>query len=682
MSRSTRELQIDAYINQARLHASRGEQEKALYYWGLVIQVDPENPQARAYFQQLGTSSRLDAVRTSAPNERWNTSAPPPWHEDYRGGAPRSPYPHSQTPPPLLPLEEARLKGLQDVENSWQASELELPMEYEDSPNNQADFLSPYSRPSPLSRSAAEWLATVSDAEEEGQTIIAPARSALNEVLRSSMEALPPLEPSALYHELPPAFAEPEITTARPVAPPQVNERPITRPPTMPPLSQPPSQPPPSRTPSKPPPSRPLTQPPAPGTPTGQSRSSINLPRASRTSAPQQADEMLARALAMALSKEQKTSTGGSKANLPTTRETRSSAHWSRTQSSPQQRTKPPTPSPSATPSQNRLAAAMSSQQRLSSARATAPNTGSASNWKASRSQNKLVSATPAPAQLTDENQKKLEALVRALDSALRTEASEPAAPKEPELMNADSSKGTSSLEDDFAAEALTGQFPVLKVAPPSEEEPAYIPPNPSPAKSTEGDSAEQAKISGKAINQAAERLTAELRASLAFFSTDELEKGQEDPESMINEILDIIAGHEQKSLSQETLTAILDQTLQNLQGPQYDYASVDSNFTPAGLESMSASQVQLHAVTPPLPAKPEEKELAPRAPQAAPVSAAPSASNEDEEAFEELFKQAMTTYLRRQYKQALSLFEECLRLRPDDQRTLYNVERLRKRVT
>lgn len=387
---------------------------------------------------------------------------------------------------------------------------------------------------------------------------------------------------------------------------------------------------------------------------------------------------MLSRALAMALSKESQAPTKP-KTQPPQShpsKETRSSAHWSRVQSTG--RRAKTTPAPTETPSQQRLSSAVHTQ--------------SSSLLRASRSQQKLVAASETRNKLSDENQRKMEALVRALDAALQKDAPKPQQPSSP---------SSSSQEAEFEAEALTGQFPILAIAPPDQKTTTgELPPPPMPTRSetkTADPSSKEHRffqednnpnnLSDQAINQAAERLTAELRASLAFFSSDELQKGQEDPESMLNDILDIIAGQEQKNFSQETLTAILDQTLQNLQGPQYDYSSISDNFTPAGLEAMSSSQVQINPVI-------EASSFPPLSPDEAPSSSKDNATassqqktspatsqNEEDQAFEELFGQAMTIYLRRQYKQALALFEECLQLRPDDPRTLYNIERLRKRI-
>lgn len=253
------------------------------------------------------------------------------------------------------------------------------------------------------------------------------------------------------------------------------------------------------------------------------------------------------------------------------------------------------------------------------------------------------------------------------------------------------------SRDDTFASEALTGQFPILSVAesdPASSSPfiPAPPPPPPPPFALSSEKKPEKMLISDQTISQAAERLTAELRASLAFFNGDERETTQEDPASMINEILDIIGGNEQQDISQATLSAILDQTLHHLQGStSRDSApaisspassSIQENFTPASLEAYSSSvQIQVHE--PPV-AQNSTSESHPSIGQATelrgPLATPPSQAAE-EDVFEEMFRQAMTTYLRRQYKEALQLFQECLLLRPDDPRTLYNVERLRKRI-
>ena len=51
-------------------------------------------------------------------------------------------------------------------------------------------------------------------------------------------------------------------------------------------------------------------------------------------------------------------------------------------------------------------------------------------------------------------------------------------------------------------------------------------------------------------------------------------------------------------------------------------------------------------------------------------------------ERFEVLFRQGTQAYLRHDFKTALDVFEECLRLRPSDRRVLHNLERLRNRTT
>ncbi len=639
-----------------------------------------------------------------------------------------------------MPLEELRTKGIREVEASWQASELELPMEYDDTPDGvqNSDFLSPHKAPTQLSRSAAEWLASVSPLDEEGSTVIGPARlHPPEETTPQAFHANPPL--SSSYPELPPAFSEAEVRS--PYASPSTSPpptAPYTEPPrkasTQPPqtssTTRPATQPPPSL--QDPAISRPATQhpsirdirptpPPERAAAPSEHRSSHVLPHANTTSSPQDADQMLARALAMALAHQ--TKSADSKHNLPTTSASRVTNVLPRTQSpssrgvtmpssvrndSQQQLSAASARSDSQqrlsgvqrndsqqrlsaasarSDSQQRLSAASArsdSQQRLSAASARSDsqqrlsgvqrNTSSSASLRASRSQQKLP-ASQEP--LTEENQQKLKALVHALDAALRKDATKPK--DEPPLPPASYPK-----EDDaFASEALTGQFPVLSV----ETSDAVVSENLSASASLAAPSSlpvssekknHSSLISEHTISQAAERLTAELRASLAFFHNEDSENEQEDSTSMINEILDIIAGNEQQDLSQATLTAILDQTLQNLQGPTSNYSSsIQESFTPASLEAYNSS-VQIRpfgafeesVVSTAQETSPEAQEIS---------SSPPVAFSED--LFEERFKQAMAAYLRRQYKEALQLFEACLLLRPTDPRTLYNVERLRKRI-
>ncbi len=796
----------------------------------MVIQIDPENPHARAYFQQLGSSAHIDALPPKPPpgDERWQEPLPsPPWQEeeparrpplDYRGGAPRSPYPNPRTPPPVMPLENVRTKGLREVGASWQASELELPMEYDDTPEGgqASDFLSPHKAPSHLSRSAAEWLASVSPIDEEGATVIGPSRFSPPEP--PPMQALPSKksQPSPLS-ELPPAFSEAELrpsfaptpffgaSSARTSEPPPA-ESPY-RPPTQPPSSsstlRPVTQPPPSIT------ARPATQTPssrdALPTPFSElpvhlseplssphpmippivardplaDNSAISLPSstslpssiapvaptapAAPTAPPQDADEMLARALAMALAHQAKPSSA--KNNPPASPLSRAANPLTRPASSASRGIAVPPSSrhdsqqrlaaaPSRHDSQQRLAAAPSrhdsqqrlvaapsrhdSQQRLTPVLESAPSSAS---WRASRSQSKLPAAQTAQP-LSDENQKKLEALVRALDSALHKEltlSSEPNKEKLPPPPVSD------SRDDTFASEALTGQFPIISVADPELASPVSpMATRPPPFAAPSEKKPPDVLISEHTISQAAERLTAELRASLAFFNRDEHESTQEDPASMINDILDIIGGNEQQDISQATLSAILDQTLHHLQGSTARdsspvtfspaSSSIQENFTPASLQAYSSS-VQIPSHEPPtqkaesptqkaesptqkaesptqkaassqqaiLPAALTHSPLAfsadpPSLAWAAvsdahpPISQAPPSDPRGllvtppslavgDDVFEEMFRQAMSTYLRRQYKEALQLFQECLLLRPDDPRTLYNVERLRKRI-
>ena len=48
---------------------------------------------------------------------------------------------------------------------------------------------------------------------------------------------------------------------------------------------------------------------------------------------------------------------------------------------------------------------------------------------------------------------------------------------------------------------------------------------------------------------------------------------------------------------------------------------------------------------------------------------------------FDEVFAQATSAYLRRDYARALELFEDCARQRPDDRRVAFNISRLRDRM-
>ncbi len=48
--------------------------------------------------------------------------------------------------------------------------------------------------------------------------------------------------------------------------------------------------------------------------------------------------------------------------------------------------------------------------------------------------------------------------------------------------------------------------------------------------------------------------------------------------------------------------------------------------------------------------------------------------------AFEQILKDATSAYLRRDYDLALKLFEECLALQPEDRRALHNIERIKRR--
>lgn len=61
-----------------------------------------------------------------------------------------------------------------------------------------------------------------------------------------------------------------------------------------------------------------------------------------------------------------------------------------------------------------------------------------------------------------------------------------------------------------------------------------------------------------------------------------------------------------------------------------------------------------------------------------APASAPPPASHTDP--YAELFASATEAYLRRDYDEALRLFEECVRQRPQDRRAEYNLRKLKER--
>ena len=58
-----------------------------------------------------------------------------------------------------------------------------------------------------------------------------------------------------------------------------------------------------------------------------------------------------------------------------------------------------------------------------------------------------------------------------------------------------------------------------------------------------------------------------------------------------------------------------------------------------------------------------------------------PSLSIEEQEKFEELVHHAIGAYLRRDFPQALRLFEECAQISPNNPQITYNIERLKKRV-
>jgi tetratricopeptide (TPR) repeat protein len=51
------------------------------------------------------------------------------------------------------------------------------------------------------------------------------------------------------------------------------------------------------------------------------------------------------------------------------------------------------------------------------------------------------------------------------------------------------------------------------------------------------------------------------------------------------------------------------------------------------------------------------------------------------DDGFDSLFRRATEAYLLRSYEDARNLFEECCRLRPDDRRSRYNLEALRRRI-
>lgn len=51
------------------------------------------------------------------------------------------------------------------------------------------------------------------------------------------------------------------------------------------------------------------------------------------------------------------------------------------------------------------------------------------------------------------------------------------------------------------------------------------------------------------------------------------------------------------------------------------------------------------------------------------------------DDGFDSLFRRATEAYLLRSYEEARNLFEECCRLRPDDRRSRYNLEALRRRI-
>ncbi len=86
-----------------------------------------------------------------------------------------------------------------------------------------------------------------------------------------------------------------------------------------------------------------------------------------------------------------------------------------------------------------------------------------------------------------------------------------------------------------------------------------------------------------------------------------------------------------------------------------------------------------------PPPPRPSRPVPSPSRPDAAPPSApprlAPTPQAGDGQQFDALFRQATEAYLRRDYLSALSIFEVCRTLQPDDKRVLHNIEKLQQRV-
>lgn len=92
----------------------------------------------------------------------------------------------------------------------------------------------------------------------------------------------------------------------------------------------------------------------------------------------------------------------------------------------------------------------------------------------------------------------------------------------------------------------------------------------------------------------------------------------------------------------------------------------------------------------PPAPTQPEATVLAAEAPPTTPTPrAAPPAAQQATPsepppaellAADRLLKEATEAYLKRDYGEALRLFNECLVLRPGDRKILHNIERLKKR--